>query len=56
MANLYASTCQVLELVDELCHLRTDYLTRLELLESIRSTVYYMCARIERQNVSGGTR
>ncbi len=56
MANLLASTTQLLELVDELCRLRTDYLTRLELLESIRSTVYYMCARIERQNVSGGTR
>ncbi len=56
MANLLASTTQLLELVDELCRLRTDYLTRLELLESIRSTVYYMCARIERQNVAGGTR
>lgn len=56
MANLHASTTQVLELVDELCRLRTDYLTRLELLESVRSTVYYMCARIERQTVPGGTR
>jgi cyclic-di-GMP-binding protein len=56
MANLLASTTQLLELVGELCRLRTDYLTRLELLESIRSTVYYMSARIERNNVSGGTR
>jgi len=56
MANLLNSTTQLLELVGELCRLRTTYLSRLELLESIRSTVYYMCARIERQNAAGGTR
>ncbi len=56
MANLFTSTTQLLELVGELCRLRTNYLSRLDLLESIRSTVYYMCARIERQNAAGGTR
>lgn len=36
--------------------LRTDYLTRLGLLETIRPTVYYMCARIDRQSAATGVR
>lgn len=54
MANLPAATTHLLALVSELPRLRTDYLSRLELLETIRPTVYYMCARIDRQSAALG--
>ncbi len=56
MANLPATTAHLLGLVSELPRLRTDYLRRLELLEAIRPTVYYVCARIDRQNAASGIR
>jgi len=56
MANLAAATAHLSALVAEIPRLRTDYLTRLELLETIRPTVYYMCARIDRQSAAAGIR
>jgi hypothetical protein len=56
MANLAAATVHLLSLVAEIPRLHTDYLTRLELLETIRPTVYYMCARIDRQSAASGIR
>lgn len=56
MANLNAATMHLLALVSELPRLRTDFLTRLELLETVRPTVYYMCARIDRQGAALGIR
>lgn len=56
MANIAAAASHLRTLVFELSRLRTDYLTRLELLESIRPTVYYAAARIDRQAQAGGIR
>lgn len=48
MANTGETAARLLKASPELSRVRTNYLTRFELLEAVRPTLHYICARIDR--------
>ena len=51
MANTADTATQLRQATFELTRLKTDFATRLELLETIRPTLHYICARLDRTAV-----
>lgn len=48
MANTAEAATQIRQATFEIARLKTDYLSRMALLESIRPTLHYLCARLDR--------
>jgi len=48
MANTAETATQIRQATFELARLKTDYASRMALLESIRPTLHYLCARLDR--------
>ena len=52
MANTGETASRLLKATPELARVRTNYLTRFELLETLRPTLHYICARVDRGMIS----
>ncbi len=52
MANTGETATRLLKAAPEIARVRTTYLTRYELLEALRPTLYYICARVDRSMMS----
>ena len=54
MANTADTATQLRQATFELTRLNTDFSVRMELLESVRPTIHYICARLDKTAVSTG--
>ena len=54
MANTADTATQLRQATFELTRLDTDFAVRMELLENVRPTIHYICARLDKSAVSSG--
>jgi len=55
MANTAEAATQIRQATFEIARVKTDFATRMELLEAIRPTLHYLCARLDRTATATST-